>query len=138
MGHAYPYQCGHCGFEQNFYHGHGHQIHSQPLKQYFNQPSILFHYKVHNLLKQLFTKYNDLFIRSGFQVYKCPECRFLFDKVEVVVFDSEKVLHKSRFRCPHCSSRLKLTNIHRLKKTVCPRCHKTEFKQSQIQQELWK
>ena len=69
--------------------------------------------------------------------YKCPKCRTLYDKVEVTVFNNDKVVHKSRFRCKECRSRLRLTNIHRLKKAICPKCHQRTFQRDYSQHVLW-
>jgi predicted RNA-binding Zn-ribbon protein involved in translation (DUF1610 family) len=137
MGNLYSYHCERCGFEKNFYHGHGYLIHSQSLNDYFKQRTVLFHYKVHKMLRNFEKSCKELFIKSGFQVYKCPTCKVLFDKVEVVVYDHEKVVHKSEFRCTECRTRLKLTNIHRLKKAVCPRCHEKAFQHHSLQKVLW-
>jgi predicted RNA-binding Zn-ribbon protein involved in translation (DUF1610 family) len=137
MGHAYPYRCEHCGFEESFNQGHGFLIHSQPVKEYLNQRTQLFHYKTHNLLKKLAEKNKELFLKAGFQVYKCPDCKVLHDKVEVVVYKDDKVVHKSRFRCSECQSRLKLTNIHRLKKAFCPKCRQRTFQINREHQQLW-
>lgn len=137
MGHAYPYRCEHCGFEELFNQGHGFLIHSQPVKEYLKQPAKLFHYKTHNLLQQLAKSKNDLYLKVGFQVYKCPKCRVLYDKVEVVVYNGDKVIHKSSFRCNKCNLRLKLTNIHRLKNAICPKCHKKTFQINHTNHQLW-
>ncbi len=137
MGHAYLYRCEHCGFEQSFNEGHGFLIHSQPVKAYLSQKKKLFHYKTHNLLKQLASKNNNLYLKAGFQVYKCPKCKVLHDKIEVVVFDNEKIIHKSSFRCNKCKTRLKLTNIHRLKNAICPSCHHKTFRRDTSAQQLW-
>ncbi len=137
MGHAYPYRCEHCGFEESFNQGHGFLIHSQPVKEYLKQRTKLFHYKTHNLLQELDKNNNKLHLKAGFQVYKCPKCRVLYDKVEVVVYSNENVVHKSSFRCSECRTRLKLTNIHRLKKATCPQCHKKTFQINHAHQHLW-
>lgn len=137
MGHAYPYRCEHCGFEESFNQGHGFLIHSQPVKDYFKQKTKLFHYKTHNVLHELSKTKNNLFLKAGFQVYKCPTCKVLYDKVEVIVYEDEKVVHKSSFRCSDCHSRLKLTNIHRLKKAICPNCHQKTFQINNTHQQLW-
>jgi Zn finger protein HypA/HybF involved in hydrogenase expression len=137
MGHAYPYRCEHCGFEESFNQGHGFLIHSQPVKEYLKQRTQLFHYKTHNLLKKLAEENTKLFLKAGFQVYKCPKCKVLHDKVEVVVYKDDKVVHKSRFRCSECQSRLKLTNIHRLKKAFCPKCRQRTFQINREHQQLW-
>jgi Zn finger protein HypA/HybF involved in hydrogenase expression len=137
MGHAYKYRCNHCGFEQDFNQGHGFLIHSQSLNEYLNQNTKLFHYKTHNTLKKLATQYENPYIKAGFQIYKCPKCKVLVDKTEVVVFNDEKVVHKSEFRCNECRTRLKLTNIHRLKKAICPKCHKRTFQMDHLNNVLW-
>lgn len=137
MGHIYPYHCGHCGFEQRFYHGHGYLIHSQTVRDYLNQHTVLFHYKVHEMLKEMDKKFSNLFIKSGFQVYKCPRCKLLFDKVEVTVYNEKSIIHRNSFRCNECGTRLKLTNIHRIKKTICPNCHKKEFTPYHVSHQLW-
>jgi len=138
MGQTYTYRCGHCGYEEYFNQGHGFQVHSQPLAEYLEQHTKLFHYKTHHLLKALAKQNDHLFLKAGFQVYKCPKCKVLYDKTEVVVFnENEEVVHKSEFRCSHCRSRLKLTNIHRLKTATCPKCGKKTFRIDHSQHHLW-
>lgn len=137
MGHAYKYRCERCGYEEHFNQGHGYLVHSQPLSNYFKQRKKLFHYKTHNLLKQLYKLQNNLYLKTGFQVYKCPKCKVLKDKIEVVVFNDEKVVHRSEFRCNICHCRLKLTNIHRLKKATCPKCGKKTFQIDHLENVLW-
>jgi len=137
MGHAYKYKCSRCGFEQDFNQGHGFLVHSQPLKEYFLQSKKLFHYKTHNALKKLAAQNDNLYLKAGFQIYKCPKCKVLQDKTEVVVFDNDEVVHKSEFRCKDCRSRLKLTNIHRLKKAICPNCRKRTFQMDHLNIDLW-
>uniref|UniRef100_UPI0032179BEB hypothetical protein n=1 Tax=uncultured Draconibacterium sp. TaxID=1573823 RepID=UPI0032179BEB len=137
MGHAYTYRCEYCGFQENFNQGHGFLVHSQSVADYLKQRTKIFHYKTHNLLRKLSEEEDKLFLKAGFQIYKCPKCRTLYDKVEVTVFRDEKVVHKSEFRCRDCKSRLKLTNIHRLKKAICPKCHKRTFHRDFTQHELW-
>jgi len=137
MGHAYEYRCEYCGFEESFNEGHGFLIHSQPVKEYLKQRTKLFHYKTHNLVKELAKDNIDLYLKAGFQIFKCPKCRVLHDKVEVVVYKNEKVVHKSSFRCSGCRTRLKLTNIHRLKKATCPKCHKKTFQIDKSHLHLW-
>jgi Zn finger protein HypA/HybF involved in hydrogenase expression len=137
MGHSYPYRCEHCGFQESFNEGHGFLIHSQPVKDYLEQRTKLFHYKTHNLVRELAQKNIDLYLKVGFQVFKCPKCRVLHDKVEVVVYKDDKVIHKSSFRCSDCRTRLKLTNIHRLKNASCPKCHKKTFHIDNTQPHLW-
>jgi len=137
MGHAYKYRCSRCSFEQNFNQGHGFLVHSQPLEEYLEQNKKLFHYKTHHVLKNLAEQNENLFLKAGFQIYKCPKCKILQDKTEVVVFQDEKVVHKSEFRCNNCRSRLKLTNIHRLKKAICPKCKKRTFEMDHHNIVLW-
>lgn len=138
MGHAYTYRCGYCGYEEQFNQGHGFLVHSQPLKDYLKLRVKLFHYKTHDLLKQLSAKNNNLFVKAGFQVYKCPRCSILYDKIEVTVFNNKEVVHKSEFRCSKCKSRLKLTNIHRLSKATCPACFHNSFRLAFSSPQLWR
>lgn len=137
MGHAYLYRCDHCGFQENFNQGHGFLVRSQKVSEYLQQRKKIFHYKTHNLLERLSNQHQYLFLKAGFQVYKCPKCKTLFDKIEVKVYNEDKRLHKSEFRCNDCKSRLKLTNIHRLKKAICPKCHQRTFHRDLVQNELW-
>ncbi len=137
MGHAYKYRCNRCGYEQNFNHGHGFLVHSQPLEEYLEQNKKLFHYKTHRVLRNLGEQEKDLYLKAGFQIYKCPKCKVLQDKTEVVVLNGEAVVHKSEFRCNGCRTRLKLTNIHRLKKAICPVCRKKTFEMDHLNSYLW-
>lgn len=137
MGHAYLYRCYHCGFQQDFNQGHGFLVHSQSVKEYLKQRKKIFHYKTHNVLKRLSNQYLDLYLKAGFQIYKCPKCKTLHDKVEVKVYNDEKIVHKSIFRCNDCRTRLRLTNIHRLKKAICPKCHNKTFQIEHAAHQLW-
>ncbi|MBK6283417.1 MAG: hypothetical protein IPF54_12865 [Draconibacterium sp.] len=137
MGHAYKYRCEHCGYEEQFNQGHGFMVHSQPLGEYLKQSQKLFHYKTQNVLEDLAKEDGNLYLKAGFQIYKCPKCKILQDKTEVTVFKDEIVIHKSEFRCSACRTRLKLTNIHRLKKAICPNCHKRTFQMNHNHSDLW-
>lgn len=137
MGHAYSYRCDHCGFQEKFNQGHGFLVHSQKVSEYLQQQKKVFHYKTHNLLIRLAKEYKQLHLKAGFQIYKCPGCKTLYDKIEVKVYNEDKRLHKSVFRCKECKSRLKLTNIHRLKKAICPKCGRRTFHRDFVQNELW-
>ncbi len=137
MGHTYSYRCERCGYEEDFKQGHGFLVHSQRVEDYLEQRTQLFHYKTHNLIKKLAKEHSGLFIKAGFQVYKCPKCKVLHDKIEVVIYNNEKVVHRSDFRCAGCRSRLKLTNIHRLKKAICPKCNRKTFRINHSHHLLW-
>ncbi len=137
MGHAYKYRCGNCGYEEQFNQGHGFKVHSQPLNEYLKQRKKLFHYKTHIVLEKLSKNDDNLYLKTGFQIYKCPKCKILQDKTEVTVFKDEKVIHKSEFRCRSCRMRLKLTNIHRLKKAICPNCSERMFQMDYQNSNLW-
>ncbi|RIH66431.1 hypothetical protein D1164_05895 [Mariniphaga sediminis] len=137
MGRAYTYRCDRCGFEDRFNEGHGFLIHPQPLDSYLKSREKLFHYQTHRVLKELAREHRNLFVDAGFKIYKCSHCGVLYDKVDVTVYNDGKVLHRSEFRCTHCRSRLKLTNIHRLKKAVCPVCKKNTFRIDQRKMVLW-
>ena len=137
MGHTYTYRCEYCGFEEQFNEGHGFLIHSQPLEKYLNSRVKLFHYKTHRMLINLAKQYDDLYIQAAFKVYKCPKCKLLYDKIEVKVYNNREIIHKSDFRCSICMSRLKLTNIHRLKNAICPVCGKKTFRIEYDRPQLW-
>lgn len=137
MGHAYAYRCEHCGFRENFNQGHGFLVHSQTVKKYLAQRNRIFHYKTHNLLRKLSLENSDLYLKAGFQIYKCPKCRTLHDKIEVTVYNEEEIVHKSEFRCKECKTRLRLTNIHRLKTAICPKCHRRTFHRDHACRGLW-
>lgn len=127
MGQAYIYRCSTCGFQASFNQGHGYLVHPQPVRVYLEGRTRVFHYKVQGLLNRLEQKHDGLYMKAGFQVYKCPKCKTLHDKVEVVIYNEKNMVHKSDFRCSTCRSRLKLTNIHRLKTAVCPGCGNRTF-----------
>jgi DNA-directed RNA polymerase subunit RPC12/RpoP len=112
-------------------------IHPQSLDSYLKSGEILFHHKTHKVLSKLGKDKKGLFLDAGFKIYKCPRCGLLYDKVDVTVFDDGKPVHKSEFRCCRCRSRLKLTNIHRLKKAVCPACGKNTFRFDPRKMVLW-
>jgi methionyl-tRNA synthetase len=137
MGHSYSYRCKRCGYVENFNRGEGMLIHSQSLKEYLHQPFKLFHHKTHSLLLRLAKDNGNLHLKAAFEVYKCPRCKMLYDKVEVAVHNKGKCIHKSDFRCKECNSRLKRTNIHRLKSAVCPVCHHKEFHINRFNKSLW-
>jgi len=137
MGHAYQYRCTRCGFQQNFYHGHGFLVHSQPLNEYLEQNQQLFHYKTQGVLTKLGAQNANLFLKSGFENYKCPNCKTLQHRKEVVVYNNETVVHRSEYRCSTCKSRLKRTNIHRIKLAVCPKCGKRTFRMGRDNKIEW-
>ena len=137
MGKAYKYRCERCDFEQEFNQGHGFLVRSQPLADYLNLHKKLFHYKTQKVLEGLAKANNDLYLKAGFQVYKCPKCRVLHDKIEVTVLEENEIVHQSEFRCSTCRMRLKLTNIHRLKKAICPKCRHRTFQMNRQHNELW-
>lgn len=137
MGRAYTYRCNRCGFEARFNEGHGYLVRRQPLETYLEKRKVIFHHKTHKVLNQLAKEPGHLTVDAGFKIYRCPHCRVLYDKVEVKVFEDDKILHKSEFRCQRCRARLKLTNIHRLKGAVCPSCRSDSFHIDKRQLVLW-
>ncbi len=137
MGHSYLYRCERCGYQEHFNQGHGFLVHSQPLNDYLKLNVKLFHYKTHKALQMLAIKQNNLFVKAGFEIYKCPKCKTLSDKIEVTVYNETRVLQKSEFRCSGCRARLKKTNIHRLKTATCPACHEIAFHIDHAQKNLW-
>ena len=143
MGKAYTYRCNRCGLEQLLYEGHGFAIHPQSMDSYLTSGEKLFHHKTHHALVQLSEKHSNLFIDAGFKTYKCSKCNLLYNKIEVEVnsedgeSEKRKQLFKSEFRCTRCRSRLKLTNIHRLKAAACPSCNKLSFRLNPEKMVLW-
>jgi rubrerythrin len=137
MGRAYTYRCDRCGYEARFNEGHGYLVRRQPLDTYLENRKVIFHHKTHRVLSQLAGEAGSLTVDAGFKTYRCPQCVLLFEKVEVKVIGENKILHKSEFRCNKCRARLKLTNIHRLKKAVCPSCNSHSFRFDRRQLVLW-
>ena len=137
MGRAYTYHCDHCGYEEQFNEGHGFQIHPHPLAYYLESRQSLFHYKIEKLIRELSLKNSNLFIDAGFKIFRCPRCNLLYSKVYISILDNERIIHKSEFRCTECRTRLKLTNIHRLGKAVCPNCKKLTFSLDKRKKVLW-
>ena len=137
MGRAYTYRCDKCGYEDQFNEGHGFLIHPMTSDTFFEIRKKLFHHKTNRVIKKLVQEHKDLFIDAGFKIYKCPDCNLLYDKIDVSVSNEGKILHKSEFRCTECRARLKLTNIHRLKRAVCPSCKNYSFRIDQRKLVLW-
>jgi len=137
MGRAYTYRCDKCGYEDHFNEGHGFLIHPMTFDSFLKIRTKLFHHKTNSVIYKLAQEHKDLFIDAGFKIYKCPVCNLLYDKIDVTLLSEGKVLHKSEFRCTQCRARLKLTNIHRLKKAVCPSCKSYSFKLDKKGMVLW-
>jgi len=137
MGDVYTYKCHKCGYTEDFNQGHGYLVHPQSVHDYLARKKKLFHYKTHNKIVSLSKMHNNLQIQATFQVYLCHKCQILYNKAKVKIYEGDKVFHKSRFRCTRCNSRLKLTNIHRLKKARCPGCNHLSFKRDATPHHLW-
>lgn len=137
MGQAYTYRCGRCSYEVRFNEGRGYLVHRQPLVSYLKTRKIIFHHKTHRVLHKLAEAGGNITVDAAFKIYKCPHCRLLYEKVDVKVLHEGKILHKSEFRCLRCRARLKLTNIHRLKKAICPSCNSDSFHIDRRQLVLW-
>lgn len=132
IGHAYSYKCGHCGYEEYYKQGHGYLVKPQSYEEYVSSNQKLFHYEIHNKIEMLVAQHPGLMIEATFQVYKCPKCHILHGKVQVNLSDGDQLLHTSRFKCMKCRSRLRLTNIHRLKRATCPACGKKSFRRQNL------
>jgi len=137
MGRAYTYRCDHCGYEEQFNEGHGFLIHPFPMASYVESRLVLFHHKTEKLIRKLAPQGSKLFIDAGFKIFRCPRCNLLYSKIDVSVLEDGRVIHKSDFRCTDCRARLKLTNIHRLNKAVCPKCKKLTFSLDKRKMVLW-
>ncbi len=128
VGHAYMYKCSNCLYEERLKQGHGYLVRPQSFEEYRENSQKLFHYEIHDKILRLSHDHPAMEINAIFQVYRCPKCNLLHNKVEVTISEGERLLHINRFKCSRCRSRLKLTNIHRLKKATCPACGKPSFR----------
>lgn len=138
VGHAYSYKCSHCAFEEYYKQGHGYLVKPQTYQEYLMANQKLFHYEIRNKINAFAKSHEDLVIDATFQVYKCPKCNLLHNKVQVTLSEGDRLLHTNRFKCIRCRSRLKLTNIHRLKRATCPACGKASFRRQNLSDLLWK
>ncbi|MBP7504641.1 MAG: hypothetical protein KA780_04290 [Prolixibacteraceae bacterium] len=132
VGNAYSYKCGNCACEVYFNQGHGYLVKPQTYSEYLTSNHKLFHYEIRNKIASLGEIHPGLVIDAIFQVYKCPKCNLLHNKVQVTLSDGERLLHTNRFKCSRCRSLLKLTNIHRLKRATCPACGKATFRRQKL------
>ena len=137
-GHEYSYKCTHCNYEEYFKQGHGYLVKPQTFGEYKATNQKLFHYEIHNKIVRLAKSYPGMIINATFQVYKCPKCNLLHNKIQVTLTDGLVSLHTNRFKCSKCRSRLKLTNIHRLKRAICPLCGKQSFHRQELNNLLWR
>jgi len=136
-GHEYSYKCNYCKFEEYFKQGHGYLVKPQTFEEYKKINQKLFHYEIHNKIVKLSKTHPGMIINATFQVYKCPKCNLLHNKIQVSLTEGTHSLHTNRFKCTHCRSRLRLTNIHRLKKATCPVCGKAGYKRLDLHDRLW-
>jgi DNA-directed RNA polymerase subunit RPC12/RpoP len=136
-GHEFSYKCKYCEYEEYYKQGHGYLVRPQSFQEYKSTNQKLFHYEIHNKIVRLSKEYPGLAINATFQVYKCPKCNLLHNKVQVSLTEGEKSLHLNRFKCTKCRSRLRLTNIHRLKKATCPVCGKPGYRRQNLHDRLW-
>jgi DNA-directed RNA polymerase subunit RPC12/RpoP len=137
IGYACSYLCRYCRYEEVFRQGPGYTVKPQSFQEYMSGNSRLFHYKIHDKIVALAKVYPDLLIGASFQVYKCPHCKILHNKVQVNIYADDKLLHVNLFKCSRCRRRLRLTNINRLKTAVCPGCLKSTFQRQKPLDVLW-
>jgi len=133
VGHAYSYKCTSCNFEEYYKQGNGYLVKPQSFSEYKSTNQKLFHYEIHNKILRLSRDHPELVIDATFQVYKCHKCNLLHNKVQVSLSEGDHSLHVNRFKCIKCRGRLRLTNIHRLKKATCPVCGKTTFHRQEVE-----
>lgn len=138
VGRAYSYKCSRCGYEEYYKQGHGYLVRPQSYDEYISTNRKLFHYEIHNKIETLAALHPDLLIEATFRVFKCPKCNLLHGKVQVNLTSEGRLLHSSSFKCRKCRTRLKLTNIHRLKHATCPACGKSSYHRGKQQILLWK
>ncbi len=132
IGRAYSYKCSNCAYEAYYKQGHGYLVKPQTYQEYVALNQKLFHYEIRNKIVTLAENHPQLLIEAIFQVYKCPKCNLLHNKVQVTLTDGKELLHTNRFKCSQCRTRLKLTNIHRLKRATCPACGKSAFRRQKL------
>jgi len=132
VGHEYSYKCTRCNYEEYYKQGNGYLVKPQTFEEYRSTNQKLFHYEIHNKILRLSGIHPDLMIDATFQVYKCPKCNLLHNKVQVALSEGERQLHINRFKCSRCRYPLRLTNIHRLRKATCPVCGKPAFRRQDV------
>ncbi|HOI48832.1 MAG TPA: hypothetical protein PK167_05980 [Prolixibacteraceae bacterium] len=137
MGYAYSYKCSRCSYEEYFKQGYGFQVRPQSFDDYMGANRKLFHYKIHDKIISLSKVHPDLQIEAAFQVYKCPRCNRLHNKIQVSLVSGEGKNHDAEFRCTGCHTRLRLTNIHRLRRAACPACGGQTFHREALRDVLW-
>ena len=137
IGYACMYLCSSCRYEEVFRQGPGYNVKPQSFQDYISGNSRLFHYKIHHKILALAKEFPDLVIGASFQVYKCPHCRILHNKVQVNIYEGDRLLHRNHFKCNRCGRRLRLTNINRLKTAICPGCFKNNFHRQKPMDVLW-
>lgn len=136
-GYMCSYLCSSCHFEEEFMQGPGFQVRPQTFDEYMAGNNKLFHYKIHDKIVALSAEYPGMLISASFQVYKCPHCKILHNKIQVNIYSGEQILHRNLFKCSRCRRRLKLTNINRLRMATCPACSRNSFKRQKIRDHLW-
>lgn len=130
MGHSYQFICKDCRNTQQLYQGWSFMIHDQAVNDYLQSSQVKLHYKTHLKILQLNEKYQNLYLKMEYRIYRCRKCLQVSDRLFVHVMYEDIVLHKTHFRCSSCKITVKPTNIHRLKFAICPKCKSKRFEKS--------
>ena len=130
MGYSYQFICKDCKSSLQLYEGWGFMVHDQPVSSYLKKKKSMLHYKTHQKLIELKELYENLHLKMEYQIYRCKSCLQVSDRLFAQIMQGDKILHKTRFKCPSCKIRLKHTNIHSLKYASCPKCKSKRFKKS--------
>lgn len=130
MGYSYLFTCRKCKHSQQLYEGWRFMEHDQTSESILNSSQIRLHYKTRQKIKTLAQNHDQMQLKTEYKIYRCPQCLQLSDKLVVAVWNGDQLLHQTQFKCANCNTRLKHTNIHRVKFAICPKCKSKQFEKS--------
>lgn len=130
MGYSYLFTCRKCNHSQQLYEGWRFMEHDQTPESVMNSNQIKLHYKTRQKIKALAQSHEQLQLKTEYKIYRCHRCLQLSDKLVVAVWNGDHLLHQTQFKCANCNTRLKHTNIHRVKFAICPKCKSKLFEKS--------
>jgi DNA-directed RNA polymerase subunit RPC12/RpoP len=130
MGYSYIFNCRKCKYSQQLYEGWRFMEHDQTVQSVLDSKQINLHYKTRNKITALAKQGQQLQIKTEYKIYRCHKCLQISDKLVVQVLADGQILHETQFKCANCNSKLKHTNIHRLKFAICPKCKSKRFEKT--------